>query len=139
MTTHLMVHATHGGSKDEFGATLNWFANPAAKVSTHYVADGKTRRIARVVPIGNVAWHAGLAPPFQGIFWNNRAIGYEICRPFTDTPYIDSDYDLLAMTITTEIVPVFGAVLPIGHDEVHPGNPDPGPMFDWRRLRSMLA
>jgi N-acetyl-anhydromuramyl-L-alanine amidase AmpD len=52
-------------------SAVNWFADPSAKASAHYVI-GREGAIWGSVPEGEAAWHCGNA------LWNRRSIGIEV-------------------------------------------------------------
>ena len=110
-----------------------------ARVSAHALIrrDGQ---IVQYVPFGERAWHAGISEYRGRSACNDFSIGIEL--EGTDTvPYADSQYEQLAVVI--------GALLAtystlsrehiVGHSDVAPGRKtDPGPVFDWDRLRGLL-
>jgi N-acetyl-anhydromuramoyl-L-alanine amidase len=110
-----------------------------ARVSAHALIrrDGQ---IVQYVPFGERAWHAGISEYRGRSACNDFSIGIEL--EGTDTvPYADSQYEQLAVVI--------GALLAtystlsrehiVGHSDVAPGRKtDPGPVFDWDRLRWLL-
>ena len=107
------------------------------KVSAHFFIrrDGS---LVQFVPCDRRAWHAGVS------WWKGR----ERCNDFsigvelegTDTrPYTMRQYARLARLVKT-----LRARYPIvdlaGHSDIAPGRKtDPGPAFDWRRLRTLLG
>ncbi len=74
-------------------AVGNFFANPNAKVSSHYIVD-RTGYIVQPVEDELRAWHAGKSG-FQGMAnVNNFSIGIEICNLGDSVePYPDAEYD----------------------------------------------
>jgi len=71
-----------------YAGVINWFKNPSAGTSAHFVATGTNRSVAQLVDLRNTAWHAG--------DWNANltSIGVELdprCRP--------EDYDVAAELI----------------------------------------
>lgn len=71
-----------------YEGVINWFKNPNAGTSAHFVATGTGRRVAQLVDLTNTAWHAGN--------WNanTTSIGIELdprCRT--------EDYDVAAELI----------------------------------------
>lgn len=50
----IVVHVAEGG----FSSTINWFKNPSADVSAHYVV-ARDGRIAQCVRHKNIGWHSG--------------------------------------------------------------------------------
>ena len=68
------------------GGAVNWFRNPEARASSHYVvlADGK---IVQMVDLDRSAWHAGQPPPrSEEIKPNRSSIGIEIVNWGLVTP-----------------------------------------------------
>ena len=131
----LVLHYT--GMEDAPSA-INWLANPASKVSAHYVVteDGQ---IIRMVDEENRAWHAGRAH-WRGITnVNSASIGIEIVNPGHEHGYrpfpreqMDALVPLIADIVERhDIRP--GYV--VGHSDVAPARKqDPGEMFDWPLL-----
>ncbi|MBW8851355.1 MAG: N-acetylmuramoyl-L-alanine amidase [Xanthomonadales bacterium] len=62
----IVIHITDSGAN--ISSPINWFKNPAAKVSAHYVI-GQDGTIVQMVAHNDVAWHAGAA--------NGTSIGIE--------------------------------------------------------------
>ena len=62
----IVIHVAQGG----FSATINWFQNPIARASAHYVV-GRKGAVAQCVHNADIAWHAG--------WWktNKKSIGIE--------------------------------------------------------------
>ena len=74
----IVMHWTAGGS---FQGIIDWFLNPAAQVSAHYLI-GTDGDICRQVLENNVAWHAGAASLGNyGTSINDCSIGIEMCGP----------------------------------------------------------
>ncbi len=65
--TRIVMHYT---TSDNVQGTLGWFANPASRVSAHYVIS-RQGVIHQCVEDGNKAWHARRA--------NSDSIGIEFC------------------------------------------------------------
>lgn len=110
------------------------------RVSSH-VAVNRDGAISQYVKFTERAWHAGRSS-FEGREnCNDFSIGIEL--EGTDTvPYDDSQYHVLA-----EIVAALCAAYPrlstdrlVGHSDIAPGRKtDPGPAFDWRFARQLIA
>ena len=124
---------------DLFSGVLDWDAHPyyqgmrGLRVSAHFFLrrDGE---LIQFVPTTKRAWHAGVSS-WQG--WercNDYSVGVEL--EGTDTaPYTDAQYARL-----NQLVAALSAAYPglrlAGHSDIAPGRKtDPGPAFDWRRLR----
>jgi len=103
------------------------------RVSSHFFIrrDGE---LIQFVPCGRRAWHAG-ASVWQGRErCNDFSIGVEL-EGADDTPFTDAQYAVL-----NRLLEVLRAAYPItglaGHSDIAPGRKtDPGPCFDWSRLR----
>jgi N-acetylmuramoyl-L-alanine amidase len=133
--TMLVLHYT--GMPDAASA-IQWLANPASKVSAHYVVteDGQ---IIHMVNEAKRAWHAGRAY-WRGISdINSASIGIEIVNPGHEWGYrpfpaaqiealIPLVHDILDRHHITR-----GNV--VGHSDVAPARKqDPGELFPWATL-----
>jgi len=133
--TMLVLHYT--GMPDAASA-IQWLANPASKVSAHYVVteDGQ---IIHMVNEAKRAWHAGWAY-WRGISdINSASIGIEIVNPGHEWGYrpfpaaqiealIPLVHDILDRHHITR-----GNV--VGHSDVAPARKqDPGELFPWATL-----
>lgn len=112
----------------------------ALRVSAHAVIrrDGG---ITQYVPFGLRAWHAGQSEYKGRSGCNDFSIGIEL--EGTDAaPYADAQYDSLAALITALLAtyPTLAPERIAGHSDIAPGRKtDPGPAFDWARLRALLG
>ena len=106
-------------------------------VSAHFLVrrDG---RLVQFVSGNERAWHAGVSR-FRGrAHCNDFSIGVEV-EGTDDIPYETAQYAMLA-----RLLRALGRRYPIrhvaGHSEVAPDRKtDPGPAFDWPRLRRLTA
>ena len=97
--------------------------------------------IIQYVPFGLRAWHAGRSE-YQGRqACNDFSIGIEL--EGTDTlPYEDAQYAGLAALVHALLAayPTLAPQRIAGHSDIAPGRKsDPGPAFDWGRLRRLLG
>ncbi len=110
------------------------------RVSAHALIR-RTGEIVQYVPFGQRAWHAG-ASQYQGrANCNDFSVGIEL-EGTDDQPYSDAQYDRLAELIGALLAayPTLSRERLVGHSDIAPGRKtDPGPAFDWTRLRSQLA
>ena len=112
----------------------------ALRVSAHAVIR-REGTITQYVPFGMRAWHAGQSE-YQGRGGcNDFSIGIEL--EGTDAiPYTDAQYQSLAALVRALLAayPTLAAERITGHSDIAPGRKtDPGPAFDWTRLRQLLA
>jgi AmpD protein len=117
------------------------FADIAAlRVSAHAVIrrDGT---ITQYVAFGARAWHAGKSS-YQGReACNDFSVGIEL-EGSDQIPYQAPQYLHLSRLILAlcEAYPTLSVARLVGHSDIAPGRKtDPGPSFDWPRLRARLA
>lgn len=110
------------------------------KVSAHLLIrrDGEC---VQYVPFDQRAWHAGVSV-YQGRErCNDYSIGIEL-EGTERVPYTDSQYLQLAAVIRLllDTYPSLSRQHITGHSDIAPGRKtDPGAVFDWQRLSSLLG
>jgi AmpD protein len=109
------------------------------RVSSHALIrrDGE---IVQYVPFGERAWHAGRSEYLGRSPCNDFSIGIEL-EGTDEVAYEAEQYESLAALIKALFVayPTLSAERIVGHSDVAPGRKtDPGPSFDWARLRSSI-
>ena len=108
----------------------------AARVSAHLLVrrDGE---IVQFVPFHRRAWHAGTSQYEGRPACNDFSIGIEI--EGTDEIFFeDAQYDAARQVIQAllDAYPTLSPTRVVGHSDIAPGRKtDPGPAFDWARLR----
>lgn len=117
------------------------FADIAAlKVSAHFFID-RAGSLQQFVPTQMRAWHAGESKWRGRACVNDFSIGIELEGCDHDA-FTAAQYDSLA-ALTRLLMRAYPAVCVdniAGHSDIAPGRKtDPGPHFDWQRLRAMLA
>jgi AmpD protein len=117
-----------------------YFAELAGlEVSSHLLIR-RTGEIIQYVPFHFRAWHAGQSS-FQGrTRCNDFSIGIEL-EGADKIPYEAVQYLRLARTIIAirQAYQTITSNRIVGHSDIAPGRKtDPGPAFDWRRLRRLL-
>ncbi len=129
-----------------FTGTLPADAHPSfpervgLKVSAHALIrrDGS---IVQYVPFAARAWHAGVSQYRGRPACNDFSIGVEL-EGADEVPYTDAQYAALVALAAAllETYPSMSAAAIVGHSDVAPGRKtDPGPAFEWGRLRALLA
>ena len=105
------------------------------EVSAHLFID-REGAVVQLVGFDDRAWHAGVSEYCGRENCNDFSIGIEL-EGTDDLAYTDAQYQALA-----EVVPVIQQHYAIsssaitGHSDIAPGRKtDPGPAFDWSRLR----
>lgn len=109
------------------------------KVSSHIYIK-RTGEIIQFVPFDKRAWHAGESSYKNVENCNDYSIGIEL-EGFEDISFEDIQYNKLSEIIDCLIqnYPNINSERIVSHSEIAPGRKsDPGPLFDWKRLKSMI-
>lgn len=108
-------------------------------VSAHLLVrrDGE---VVQYVPFDRRAWHAGRSCYHGQENCNDFSIGIEL-EGTDEIPYTRQQYDVLArvLGVLEQAYPATRGHL-AGHSDIAPGRKtDPGPSFDWDRLRALRS
>lgn len=110
------------------------------RVSAHLLIR-RTGEIVQYVPFHRRAWHAGESCYEGKGNCNDFSIGIEL-EGTDEIPYTAVQYQQLVQAIAA-LMRVYPAITPariVGHADIAPGRKtDPGPSFDWPRLRRAVA
>lgn len=118
-----------------------WFEKiDGLRVSAHALVrrDGS---VTQYVPFTQRAWHAGTSEYCGRAGCNDFSIGIEL-EGTDDLPYERAQYLALAELVRALLAcyPTLSRERLVGHSDIAPGRKtDPGPAFDWPRLRELLA
>ncbi len=109
------------------------------RVSSHALIrrDGE---LVQYVPFHRRAWHAGISNYCGREQCNDFSIGIEL-EGTDDQPFEDIQYQQLANLIRTlwRSYPEISKDAITGHSDIAPGRKtDPGPLFDWKKLKQLL-
>ncbi len=110
------------------------------RVSSHLLIrrDGE---LVQYVPLHLRAWHCGISCFAGRERCNDFSIGIEL-EGSDEVPYAEAQYATLARVVAL-IQEAFPAITPeriVGHCDIAPERKtDPGPAFDWARLRTALT
>lgn len=110
------------------------------RVSSHLLIrrDGE---LVQYVPLHLRAWHAGVSEFAGRSACNDFSIGIEL-EGSDQCPYTEVQYERL-LPLVQALRTAYPAITPervVGHCDIAPGRKtDPGPHFDWVRLRAALA
>jgi AmpD protein len=111
----------------------------ALQVSAHLFID-RHGAVTQFVNLLDRAWHAG-ASHYRGLEnCNDFSIGIEL-EGSDDVPFTEPQYRCLidVARLLCRTYPLITAQRVVGHSDIAPGRKtDPGPHFDWMRLRSAL-
>ena len=118
-----------------------YFASIAQlQVSAHLLIR-RNGTVQQYVPFHQRAWHAGESCFSGRQRCNDFSIGIEL-EGTDHVPYSDAQYTQLARVIPA-LRTAYPALSPdrlVGHADIAPGRKtDPGPAFDWPRLRQLLG
>ncbi len=112
-----------------------YFASIAGlRVSAHFLVrrDGA---VIQYVPCGLRAWHAGASSWKGRERCNDYSVGIEL-EGTDEVPFTDAQYASLA-ALARALRDRYGRLDIAGHSDIAPGRKtDPGPHFDWARLRA---
>ncbi len=107
------------------------------RVSAHFLIrrDGS---LLQFVPCAQRAWHAGVSS-WRGVpRCNDYSIGVEV-EGTDDLPYTPAQYRKLARLVKA-LLRRYPIAAIVGHSDIAPGRKtDPGPSFDWSRLRRQIG
>ena len=108
-------------------------------VSAHCLIE-RDGHLIQFVSFHDRAWHAGESQWRGEAACNNFSIGIEL-EGCDDEPYADAQYDSLSSLIGS-LCARYPEILDdaiSGHSDIAPGRKtDPGPAFDWIKLRQLL-
>ncbi len=109
----------------------------ALRVSAHLLVR-RTGEVVQFVPFGSRAWHAGVSA-FRGRErCNDFSIGIEL-EGDDFTAFEDAQYDALA-AVAEALIRRYPIDAIAGHSDIAPERKtDPGPFFDWSRLRGIVG
>ncbi len=139
----VVIHDIEGSAT----SAVNWFQNPQARASSHYVISGETGQVWQMVREHDIAYHAGNSDT------NARSVGIEhhgyAYRPgFYDATLYEASARLVRQITDRYRIPRDRTHI-IGHFEVpDPANPgqfggrshhtDPGPYWDWDSFMTLV-
>ncbi len=111
----------------------------ALRVSAHLLIrrDGE---LVQFVPLHLRAWHAGASRHQGRENCNDFSIGIEL-EGCDNAPFEDAQYQRLVEVLRSlcAAYPALNGARIVGHSDVAPGRKtDPGPHFDWNRVRAAL-
>ncbi len=110
------------------------------RVSAHLLIrrDGE---LVQFVPFHQRAWHAGASSWRHRVACNDFSVGIEL-EGADEVAYEDAQYERLAGVVAALVraYPTLSPEAVTGHSDIAPvRKTDPGPAFDWARLRAALA
>ena len=119
--------------KDEFLESIK-----NLKVSSHFLITRKGALI-QFVPTHKRAWHAGISSHKGKENCNDFSIGIEL-EGCDDEEFEKEQYHSLSRLINFLSIDLkINKLNIVGHADIAPGRKtDPGPLFDWTLLKSML-
>lgn len=107
------------------------------RVSAHFLID-REGAVTQFVPCDKRAWHAGVSRWRERKCCNDFSIGIEL-EGCDAVPFENAQYQALVhlVNVLQRHYPIQDIV---GHCDIAPGRKtDPGPHFDWQRLRESLS
>ncbi len=131
----VIIHDIEGS----YSSAINWFQNPAAKVSAHYVLRSSDGQITQMVREKDVAWHIAC--------WNNRSIGLEHEGYASQNGWYTDPMYRASAALVRNICNKYGIPKDrthiVGHNEVSAltgctDHTDPGPRWDWTYYMNLI-
>jgi AmpD protein len=110
------------------------------RVSSHALLR-RSGELVQYVPFHKRAWHAGASSYRGRDRCNDFSIGIEL-EGADEVPYEPVQYRRLSELVLAlcAAYPTLSTERIAGHEEIAPGRKtDPGPAFDWPRLRALLS
>ena len=110
------------------------------RVSSHLLIS-RWGRVTQFVPFHRRAWHAGASTHEGRANCNDYSIGVEL-EGSDDRAYTNTQYERLAQVLGALFrrYPALAPERVVGHSDIAPRRKtDPGPLFDWPRLRLAIA
>ena len=136
---YIVIHDT----ESTYESTVNYFQNPTAYTSSHYVIRSSDGEITQMVRTKDIAWHAGNSlVNDESIGIEHEGVAAEGATWFTDAMYRNSAR-LVRYLARRFHIPLDRQHI-IGHDDVanqknYPNSHwDPGPFWDWNRYMTLL-
>lgn len=117
-----------------------YFAGIASlQVSAHFFIE-RDGAVTQFVSCNERAWHAGQSRFAERENCNDFSLGIEL-EGTDDLPFTAAQYAAL-IALTQQLQAAYPAITPAricGHSDIAPGRKtDPGPAFDWQRMRMAL-
>lgn len=109
------------------------------RVSAHFFIE-RDGQISQFVSCLQRAWHAGVSSFAGRENCNDFSLGIEL-EGTDDLPYSEAQYDALLALVQQLLAayPALSVERICGHSDIAPGRKtDPGPAFDWPRLRTAV-
>jgi AmpD protein len=109
------------------------------RVSAHFLIE-RDGGLTQFVDCSERAWHAGVSRWGAVDNCNDFSVGVELEGTDT-TPFADAQYERLAALVgeLQRRYPSLRSGSMVGHSDIAPGRKtDPGPAFNWGRLRALL-
>ena len=130
-----MIEALFTNSLDPGQTDLAELAS--MRVSSHLLIR-RDAQLIQFVPFDARAWHAGVSSFNGRSDCNDFSVGVEL-EGTDELPYTDAQYGVLAQVCRT-LMNMYGVRDIVGHSDIAPGRKtDPGPAFDWFRLKRGIA
>ncbi len=107
------------------------------RVSAHFFIR-RNGELIQFVPCHRRAWHAGVSRWGMRTNCNDFSVGIEL-EGTDDRPFEEAQYQVLA-ALASSLCTTYPVRDMLGHSDVAPGRKtDPGPHFDWQRLKHLMT
>ncbi|CAF1119982.1 unnamed protein product [Rotaria sordida] len=132
----VVLHGTAGPN------AVQWFKNPKAKVSAHYVVE-KDGRVIQMVSEDDTAWHAGVVSPnskyAKGPNPNSWLIGIEFSRDRNNANKMPEVQIKAGLKLVKDMKRRYGKQFGVyTHDQFETTRTCPGPKFPVKRFKDAI-
>lgn len=137
---YLIIHST-GGSKT---STIEWFKNPEAKASSHYLID-KAGNLFIFAKDNDITWHAGVSQWGNEVGLNARSIGIELENLNTGTDQYSDIQISVALGLSADLIKKYSIPIDfiLRHLDIAPGRKIDPVNFPWdnfvRSIKNILS
>ncbi len=132
--TVIVLHSTEG----RFDGAVSWLSNPRSRASAHFII-GRDGRVAKLVPVTEVAWHVRGAIRWAGSpsSVNAVSIGIELEAYPGAYDYPDPQLSALAELIR-QICQLYPIEAIVAHKHLDPKRRSDPTQFPWNRFWTHL-
>lgn len=127
----------------DYASSMERLLDYRAEAGTHFVID-RNGRMTALVSLRHRAWHAGKSELYGRPDVNSSSVGIDLVFvPGPKALYTQAQYRTLRTVLQTlqRHLPIHADRV-VGHEDVaipRGRKQDPGPLFDWKRVRSWLV
>jgi len=128
---YLIIHSTGGTA----ASTIEWFKNPEAKASSHYLVD-KKGNVYQFAKDNDITWHAGVSQWGSEIGLNARSIGIELENLNTGSDKYTDIQISVALGLSVSLIQKYSIPMDfvLRHLDIAPGRKIDPVNFPWAKF-----